>query len=479
MPENFFLNSLEQFQQNVAYFEESDKSCNYATLVRNADLFTSDLSSRTVIICQASNKPEFLTAYIGFMRKGLVPLLLPNQLNPSNLENLIETYNPRYLFLENTKQITTSNFKYIKSIGIYDLHENSEAFINLNQNLALLMTTSGSTGSSKLVRLSYENIQANCEAIVEYMNLDNSSRAITTLPFNYSYGLSIINTHLYVGGSIILNENSITESSFWEKFLGLNATHLGGVPFSYEMFRKFHKKIFSNHNLKVLTQAGGKLPHELVTFFANECKSRSINFFVMYGQTEATARMSYLGREEALANPKSIGKAIPNGRFSLLDETGQAITNNNCEGELFFEGANVFMGYASKQSDLAKANEMNGKLFTGDLATRDERGYYYIVGRSNRIAKIHGVRINLQELDDFLRAKGIASATVSDNCKVTVYVENQSNLLLIQKDVIDFLQLRGSLIEVKNIKSLPRTLSGKLNYGELQYWIQYLTLRMN
>jgi acyl-coenzyme A synthetase/AMP-(fatty) acid ligase len=144
------------------------------------------------------------------------------------------------------------------------------------------------------------------------------------------------------------------------------------------------------------------------------------------------------------------------------------IKDANCEGELVFEGPNVFMGYASMQDDLAKDDEVNGKLFTGDLATRDEMGNYYIVGRSNRIAKIYGVRINLQELDDFLGAKGITSASISDDFKVLVYVEDQSNLRSIQKDVIDFLQLRDSLIEVKNIDSLPRTLSGKLNYGALQ-----------
>ncbi len=468
MIKNFFLNSLQQFHQNIAYIEDFDKNCTYDVLVKNSDLFVSDLSSRNLVICQASNKSEFLTAYVGFMRKGLIPLLLPTQLSPSNLEILIDTYNPRYCFLENTSLISLPSFQIIKRFGTYRLYEKSDAYVNLNQNLALLMTTSGSTGSSKLVRLSYENIQKNCEAIVEYLHLDNSSRAITSLPFNYSYGLSIINTHLFVGGSIILNENSIAEPKFWEKFQDLNATHLGGVPFSYEMFKRFHKKIFSNHSLKVLTQAGGKLPHELVSFFANECKSRFIDFFVMYGQTEATARMGYMNCEDALLHPKSIGKAIPNGRFSLLDKSGQLIKDANREGELVFEGPNVFMGYASMQDDLAKDDEVNGKLFTGDLATRDEMGNYYIVGRSNRIAKIYGVRINLQELDDFLGAKGITSASISDDFKVLVYVEDQGNLRSIQKDVIDFLQLRDSLIEVKNIDSLPRTLSGKLNYGALQ-----------
>ncbi len=465
---DFFLNSIDQFGKNVVYFDEDNKQVSYETLIEEADFFVQDLHSRTVVLCQASNKSEFLMAYVGFMRSGLVPLLLPSQLNPTTLDNLISVFSPRFLFLENENLYSSSNYRWKKNLGRYLLFENSKAFVKLNSDLALLLTTSGSTGNSKLVKLSYQNIQANCEAIVEYLHLDNSSRAITSLPFNYSYGLSIINTHLFVGGSIILNENSIAEPKFWEKFQDLNATHLGGVPFSYEMFKRFHKKIFSNHSLKVLTQAGGKLPHELVSFFANECKSRFIDFFVMYGQTEATARMSYMNCEDALLHPKSIGKAIPNGRFSLLDKSGQLIKDANCEGELVFEGPNVFMGYASMQDDLAKDDEVNGKLFTGDLATRDEMGNYYIVGRSNRIAKIYGVRINLQELDDFLGAKGITSASISDDFKVLVYVEDQSNLRSIQKDVIDFLQLRDSLIEVKNIDSLPRTLSGKLNYGALQ-----------
>ncbi len=468
MSKNFFFNSLDQFRKNVAYFDELNSEVFYETLIMDADVFVQDLQSRTLVLCQASNRSEFLTAYVGFMRRGLVPVLLPSPLNPNTLSNLIGVFKPRYLLLETANPYISANYQLRKNLGTYSLLENSKSIVKLHSDLALLLTTSGSTGSSKLVKLSYQNIQANCEAIVEYMNFGSSSRAITTLPFNYSYGLSIINSHLFVGASLILNEQSITESKFWDKYLGLRATHLGGVPFSYEILMRFHSKIFANKHLTTLTQAGGKLRHELISFFANECRSRSIDFFVMYGQTEATARMSYMNCEDAILRPRSIGKAIPKADLSLVDSDGQLIEVNDCEGELVFEGANVFMGYAFTDSDLVKADENQGKLFTGDLATRDESGYYYIVGRSNRIAKIHGVRINLQELDDFLGAKGISAASVSDDFKILVYVENQSNLLLIQKDVVDFLQLRDSLIDVKNIDSLPRTLSGKLNYGELQ-----------
>ena len=471
MSDAFFFDNLDQFAENGAYLDEGGNSVSYRELLDESDRFASKLVSRCLALCIASNTPAFLTAYIGFLRKGVVPVLLPAQFEINSLIDLIKTFKPSYLLLPTFVGEIPLGYQYSQSIGSYQLFWNSIASPELNKELALLMTTSGSTGSSKLVRISYQNLQTNICSIKEYMELESTSRAITTLPFNYSYGLSIINSHLFVGGSIILNEHSIAEMQFWEKFEKLSATHLGGVPFTYEMLKRFQSKLFSIKSLKVLTQAGGRLSKELVDFFAKESATRSVKFFVMYGQTEATARMSYLRCEDALLRPTSIGKAVPGGRFSIIDQTGGVVLEPNQEGELVYEGANVSMGYATSQTDLAKGDENFQRLFTGDIATFDEFGYFYIVGRTSRIAKIYGVRINLEELDSYLYSLGVTSASVTDDSKIWVFAEGKFSETITHSQICKFLNLREGLVVVKAIECIPRTSSGKVDFRELSKWV--------
>ena len=337
--------------------------------------------------------------------------------------------------------------------------------------MAILLTTSGTTGSSKLVMISYDNLKSNCKSIVEYMKLGSSSRAITSLPFSYSYGLSIINTHLFVGGSVILTENSITQSHFWDSFDSYSATHLGGVPFSFEVYKRYEKKLFASNSLRTLTQAGGKLPKNLVSYFAELCRTNSINFFVMYGQTEATARMSYMNCEDALRKPDSVGKAIPGGEFILVDSNDELIAQPGVEGELVYKGPNVAMGYASTSLDLFPKNEYSDTLRTGDLAFRDYEGDIFIVGRLSRNAKINGIRINLQEIDDHLTDEEIVSATVSDDLNIYIFYTGQADDSNLISNIQGKSKVRVNQIQLRRVEQLPRTASGKIDYKEVRTWI--------
>jgi acyl-coenzyme A synthetase/AMP-(fatty) acid ligase len=303
------------------------------------------------------------------------------------------------------------------------------------------------------------------------MNLDFNSRAITTLPFSYSYGLSIINSHLNVGGSMVLNENSITETKFWERYKTFSPSHLGGVPFTYEMLDRFKEKLFANQDLKMLTQAGGRLPEKTVKYFAEECKARAIDFYVMYGQTEATARMSYLECSDAIDRPNSIGKPIPGGNFLLFDENGSEINQNWNEGEIVYEGPNVAFGYATNKGDLGLGDENKGRLHTGDIGIRDELGFFYIKGRSNRIAKINGVRTNLQEVEDFLSTCDVTSAVTSDDSKIFIFYVGNIREEDLKIRISRYLNLRPTSLILKELDSLPRTSSGKIDVGSLGKWI--------
>ena len=273
------------------------------------------------------------------------------------------------------------------------------------RELALLLSTSGTTGSPKLVRLSYENVNSNAAAVAQYLGLKQSDRAITSLPMNYSYGLSVINSHLIVGASLVLTEDSVIDNSFWKTFNDEKVTSFAGVPYSYELLSKIDFENFSLPSLKYMTQAGGRLSEGMIKYFGGIAKRQGFKFYVMYGQTEATARMSYLPPNKTLAYPSSIGIPIPGGKFELIDESNNIISEAGRTGELVYSGLNVMLGYAEKINDLFKNREIEF-LKTGDLAKYDENGLYYIVGRKSRFLKIFGNRIGLDDVENVINASG-------------------------------------------------------------------------
>lgn len=469
MEGKFFLNTIEEFDNKIAYFTDKDNFVTYRQLVSESDSFGISLLARQLALCISSNSPEFLTGYLGMMRQGIVPILLNSDISDENISALIQIYKPRYVF--SSSDVSNLEFKQLSKLGNYKLFQNQENFSKLDQDLAILLTTSGTTSSSKLVKISYNNIQSNTKSIVEFMKLDWRSRAITTLPFNYSYGLSIINTHLFVGGSLILNNHSITEPNFWEKFRNCSPTHLGGVPFSYEIYKRFEGEIFSSHSVDTLTQAGGRLSEKLVHFFAEKCLAESKNFYVMYGQTEATARISFLPAERAVSKPGSIGRAIPGGQIFLHDSTNEIINVPHTAGELVYIGPNVSLGYAESFKDLLSNEERQELLHTGDIGFFDSDGDFFITGRSSRYAKINAVRINLEEIDSFLAELGFISATITNDVKIFVFLENRHPFDELKVKIQYLANIRPSQLEVSRIDLLPRTNSGKINFRELDNWI--------
>ena len=339
----------------------------------------------------------------------------------------------------------------------------------LYDELALLLTTSGSTGSPKLVRQSYANIKANTASIVEYLKLDATERPITTLPMNYTYGLSIINSHLAAGATILLTDKSIMQREFWDFFAAQGATSFGGVPYTYEMLDKlmfFRRKLPS---LRTMTQAGGKILPALHQKFAEYAKREGKNFVVMYGQCEATARMSYLPPERALDKVGSMGVAIPGGKFTLIDVDGREITEPEVTGELVYEGANVTLGYAECADDLSKGDERQGRLVTGDMAKHDAEGFYYVVGRKKRFLKIFGNRVNLDETERLIKDRfpdmDCACGGVDD--KMKIFVTEGGREREIQDFVAEKTHLNFTAFDVVPINSIPKNASGKTLYSEL------------
>ncbi|MDO8337068.1 MAG: AMP-binding protein [Microcella sp.] len=284
-------------------------------------------------------------------------------------------------------------------------HRREASAHEVHPDLAMLLSTSGSTGSPKLVRLSRGNLVSNARSIAEYLSLEPVDRGATTLPLHYCYGLSIITSHLAAGASVLLTDRSVVEPAFWSEVQAARVTSLAGVPHSFDLIEASGARPLKLPALRCITQAGGKLGPERVRRWARESAAHGVDFVVMYGATEATARMAYLPPALAEERPEAIGVAIPGGALRI-----DAPDDEGC-GELVYAGPNVMMGYASSPADLARGPELD-ELRTGDLARLAPDGLVEIVGRSSRFVKIFGLRVDLDRIESLLADKGIPAHAV-------------------------------------------------------------------
>jgi acyl-coenzyme A synthetase/AMP-(fatty) acid ligase len=451
---------------HTAVITDNNISLTYSELCFESKKLYSHINHRCLVICLCENSLGSLIGYISFLKNKIVPLMLDNEIDINFLENLIKIYSPEYIYAPSS---LVSKFHYTKVYEKFDyvlLKTNIETSFPLNENLALLLTTSGSTGSPKFVRQSYKNILSNTKSIVKYLKLKQEDRPITTLPMYYTYGLSIINSHLYTGSTILFTKYSIVQKKFWDFFKDKKATTFGGVPFTYEILKKLHFLEKEYPSLNYMTQAGGKLSTELINMFRLYAERRNIKFYVMYGQTEATARMSYLNPKNLYLKCGSIGKSIPNGELFLIDKNKNIIKDSFNEGELVYKGDNVALGYAESGEDLIKGDEFLGILYTGDLAKKDDDGFFYITGRKKRFIKAYGSRINLDEIEQLLYPSIGECACVGEDDKILIYVTNYEKIGEAKRLILSS-HIRVKTIDIKFINKIPRNEFGKVLYGEL------------
>lgn len=463
-----YYDNIKNFKGRTAFIQEDGQSMTYDSLCDIQDEIKKIVLDRALVFVFCSNSIGAVSGYVSMLNAGCVLLMLDANLSLELAKNLIKTYNPNYLYMPD--EISGKyDGECVFEANAYKLCKRHSEKIDMNEELALLLTTSGSTGSPKLVRQSYKNIQANAEAIAQYLELDETQRPITTLPMNYTYGLSIINSHLQVGATILLAKSPVVSKFFWNFAQNEKATSFGGVPFTYEMLKKVHFERIQLPDLQYMTQAGGKLPAEMHKEFAEYAIRTEKKFVVMYGQTEATARMSYLPYDKSLEKYGSVGIAIPGGRFALIDVDGNEITDAEVTGELVYEGPNVTLGYAQCREDLAKGDERNGRLETGDMAKRDADGYYYIVGRKKRFLKLYGNRVNLDEVDSMVKKQypDMDCASTGDDNALILFITDESKTKEVKKFLIERTHLNSKAFKINFINEIPRSEAGKVMYKEL------------
>ncbi|HSO65562.1 MAG TPA: non-ribosomal peptide synthetase, partial [Ornithinibacter sp.] len=276
--------------------------------------------------------------------------------------------------------------------GTVDVRRDAPRHV-LHPDLALLMSTSGSSGSPRLVRLSWDNLRSNAEQIAASLSIRPTDRAVTSLPVHYCYGLSVVHSHLVAGASVVLTDLSVADACFWDLAREAGVTTLAGVPHSFDVLDRVGFAEMHLPHLRTVTQAGGRLDPQRVVELAGLGRRRGFDLVVMYGQTEATARMTTLAPDLAESHPGTVGRPVPGGRVDLVD------------GEVVYSGPNVMLGYAETPAHLALGRTID-RLHTGDLGRWTPEGLLEVVGRRSRVAKVLGHRVDLDHVERGLRADG-------------------------------------------------------------------------
>lgn len=467
--------SFDTDPERVAAIDDTGARITRGEIAGLADAVRGAVPSRQLVFCLSSNTLGALAGYAAFLENRIVPLLVSSGLDQALLGRLAEAYRPALLWAPQALVAALGEAAHV--VGPPILSEHGHALLRtryepvpLHDELALLLSTSGSTGSPHFVRQSYENLAANAASIVEYLDIGADERPITTLPMEYSYGLSIINAHLGAGATVLVTARSLVEKEFWSFFKRERATSFGGVPYTYAMLKRLRFAGMDLPSLKTMTQAGGRLSPELHREFAEHARATGRRFFVMYGQTEATARMSYLPPERSLEKCGSIGIAIPGGDFSVIDGQGNPITQPEVTGELVYRGPNVTLGYADSGDDLGKGDENGHALVTGDMARRDADGYYYIVGRKKRFIKVFGNRVNLDEVEQLIQSAfpGPDCACVGRDDQIVIFIVDDHAASDVRRFIAGKTGLHPTAFLVTTITAIPKNSAGKTLYAQLE-----------
>jgi acyl-CoA synthetase (AMP-forming)/AMP-acid ligase II len=451
----FFWDCLEAGGDRVALFAEHE-SLSYSGLVERIECFTVELRERLplsvprpLVLLEAVNEVGSIVAYLACLRAGW-PVILVAEGQGSG--GIASNYEPNVIVRREGAEWRA-------------LLASAEPAA-MHRDLAVLLSTSGTTGAAKLVRLSAVNVQSNASAIAAYLVLSPNDRAITALPFHYSYGVSVLHTHLLAHAALVLTAASLVDTDFWALARRHEVSSLALVPTQFELLEKIAFSREQLPSLRYITQAGGKLDARLAVDFARRARAQGWQLFIMYGQTEAGPRMSYVPSEDVEEWYHSIGRPVAGGEFRLLDAAGKEITRSGEAGELVYEGPNVMLGYASARAEL---DNPAGPpvLETGDIAERLENGYFRITGRKSRFIKLFGLRISLDEVENGLRAQGHRSYASGSDEKLVVFLMDGGDPAALRTQIAGRYQWPERVVEVVPLDAVPLLPSGKVDYREL------------
>ena len=455
-----FWRKIEEFANREALvWQPADgpmQRLSYSELAERADAFAKVLeqgSRRLLIAIAMAPEPAVIAAYLGALRGEHVVVLID--------DSVLDDDHP---------MVRQFNFDLrVASDGQDDIRilRGQASDTELHPDLAILLSTSGSTGEPKLVRISASAVNANAASIVEYLGVTAESRAIVTLPLFYSYGMSVLHSQLAAGGALILTDASVIDAAFWELAQSAKASNLALVPFQVQLIEMSDFREYPLPTLACVTQAGGKLAPVGVARMASLAEAGGWRFFVMYGQTEASPRISYVPPEMLPAAADTVGRAIPGGKLAIRAEDGEPISEPGVQGELVYNGPNVMMGYATTQADLGREAETR-ELLTGDLAEWTADGLVRIVGRLKRFIKLYGMRISLDHVEALLAETGVTAYVTGVDDQLVVFISSDVDVSGVEARLAKQLDVPATGILAAAIDAPPLLSSGKVDHGELK-----------
>lgn len=462
--------AFNKYKDNIAIIDNEHSDLSYRQVLKETNKIKKKIKDKSLILIVSENTLGSLLAYIFCIINDHVAIIIDSKTTRKNIIKIFKNYEPNFIFL--SKEIKTMFKKECsEKYNFFDqslMKNKISKKKKLNKNLSVLLSTSGSMGLIKFVKLSKKNLKTNTDSIINYLKINNKDSAITNLPISYSYMISVINTHFEVGGSIIISKYSLIEKEFWKILKNSKITSFNGVPYTYEMLIRVGLKNIKIKTLKYLTQAGGKLETNKLREIINFCKKNNLKFFSMYGQTEASPRISYLKPEFSKKKIGSIGKGLSGNKIYIINNYGKKILKPYVKGEIINEGKNVFMGYSKNYNDLNRPNEKNYKLKTGDLGYFDKDGFFFITSRISRIAKIFGIRVDLGDLESLMSQKNYKVVCLSDNKKIFIFIEKKYNKKNLINTISEITNLNMSSFELIKLKHFPRTSNNKISYNELK-----------
>ncbi|MCX7550940.1 AMP-binding protein [Xanthomarina sp. F2636L] len=418
---DYFFESTQNLKKDFLLGSKETISFNnlYKNSLKIATFLNKYVGANKNIVLISPNSEFFITAYLGILKSGNVCVPLNFAIEQDNLDFILNTTECDTVFMAksaHSKYEIPSKIHVIEELDLQQILATQiidDYGVEVEKNqLAEIIFTSGSTGAPKGVMISHENIIANTDSIISYLNLTSKDIMCVVLPFFYCYGLSLLHTHLRVGGSIVLNNSFMFLGTVISDIKNYKCTGFAGVPSHFQILLKKSKtfKTTSFPDLRYVTQAGGKLHSVFIDEFTQAFPD--IDFYVMYGQTEATARLSYLEPKMIKEKISSIGKPIPNVKFKIVNEKGETLGAHE-EGELIAKGKNIMLGYFKEKEDTRKTLK-KGWLHTGDVAVIDEDGYYYLKARKKEILKVAGKRVSPKEIEEvILSVEEVMDCTIS------------------------------------------------------------------
>ena len=461
------LNIVQKPKEALAVKDSSGLALSYGDLVAFSEAIKSVLPERSLVFMMTRNNAGGVAWVIALLQNRIVPLIMNAQMASELYRQLYDLYRPAYICVPESELAHYDYTVIFQGYG-YALVATGCPSYGLYPELSHLLPTSGSTGSPKLVRHCYANIEAAALNISTFFELTPNDRALMVLPLYYTMGLSMVFSHFYAGATLLITDLNMTDRNFWRFIKEERASSLTGVPYSFEIMNLMRFFRMDLPDLTLLTQGGGKMPKELNLKFAEYCREHGKRWIATYGQSEGTARMAYLPPEWAISKVGSIGRAVPNGELSLIDSEGNQITTPYTEGEMCYRGKNVTLGYAYKKEDLSLGDERHGFMRTGDLAYFDEDHCFYIVGRMGRFLKLFGMRVGLDECEQIIKAKySVDCACVGTDEKMIVYITNSTLEKGVKEELVDKTHLVASAFEVRYLSELPRSGAGKILYSQL------------